>query len=99
MTEPIDEYLLQRLTDYKGTRLQSLAKDGVQFGDEDDRKAKEEELTEEFKELTAWLVKALSVYIDKAVVSTRLTKSPAAVLANAYGPTGNMERILAAQAM
>jgi len=36
--------------------------------------------------------------IEKAVISERLTKSPCVLVANAYGWSGNMERIMKAQA-
>jgi len=36
--------------------------------------------------------------IEKAIVSQRLTKSPAALVASSYGWSGNMERIMKSQA-
>lgn len=36
--------------------------------------------------------------IEKAVLSQRLTKSPCALVASQYGWSGNMERIMKAQA-
>lgn len=38
-----------------------------------------------------------TVQIEKATVSERLTTSPCALVANTYGWSGNMERIMRAQ--
>ncbi|KAJ3194616.1 hypothetical protein HK101_002315 [Irineochytrium annulatum] len=97
--EPLDEYLVQQVTDYEGKKLQSLGKSGVLFGDEDKRKEEEEELGEKFKDFNDWLKEQLEDSVEKVVVSTRLTKSPTAIVANEYGISGNMERIMAAQAL
>ena len=43
MTDPLDEYLLQSLPDFDGTQLQSLAKEGVAFGDEKKNLLKKQE--------------------------------------------------------
>lgn len=42
--------------------------------------------------------KAFSLQIEKAVLSQRLTQSPCALVASQYGWSGNMERIMKAQA-
>lgn len=43
-------------------------------------------------------VNAATFQIEKAVLSQRLTKSPCALVASQYGWSGNMERIMKAQA-
>ena len=61
-------------------------------------KEKNEALTKDFEPLTKWLVDSvLKEYLEKALVSTRLTTSPCAVVAGTYGWSGNMERIMSSQ--
>merc|ERR1712046_132585 len=35
MIDPVDEYLIQQLTEYEGTPMQNLVKDGLSLGDQD----------------------------------------------------------------
>ncbi|KAI8831572.1 HSP90-domain-containing protein [Chytridium lagenaria] len=92
MSDPLDEYLTQQVTEYGGFKLQSLVKNGV-------NKSEEEKFEKEYEDLTKWLLTSLDDVVDKVVISSRLTKSPTALLANEYGVSGNMERIMAAQAL
>ncbi|BGP12223.1 hypothetical protein JCM10213_007481 [Rhodosporidiobolus nylandii] len=97
-SDPIDEMLANAIPTYSGLRFQDVAKDGVKFGDEaEDEKADEEELKTTFAPLIAYLKKELALFVDKVILSTRLTTSPCLVSASTYGYSGNMERLLAAQ--
>ncbi|GAA5981159.1 hypothetical protein JCM11641_003130 [Rhodosporidiobolus odoratus] len=97
-SDPIDEMLVNAVPTYGGLRFQDVAKDGVKFGDEDEtEKAEEDELRSTFSPLVAHLKKQLAQYVDKVTLSTRLTTSPCLVSAGAYGYSGNMQRLLAAQ--
>merc|ERR1719198_925902 len=51
-----------------------------------------------YEPLVKWAEENLKDYIDKVVVSNRLDTSPCALVANQYGWSGNMERIMKAQA-
>jgi len=57
-----------------------------------------EEQTKEFEPLTKFLGAVLANDIDKAIISDRLSESPCALVANQYGWSGNMQRIMSAQA-
>uniref|UniRef100_A0A9J8CNG6 Endoplasmin n=1 Tax=Cyprinus carpio carpio TaxID=630221 RepID=A0A9J8CNG6_CYPCA len=99
LTEPVDEYCIQALPEFDGKRFQNVAKEGVKFDESDKAKEKRETLEKDFEPLTTWMKeKALKDNIEKAVLSQRLTKSPCALVASQYGWSGNMERIMKAQA-
>ncbi|XP_067247792.1 endoplasmin [Chanodichthys erythropterus] len=99
LTEPVDEYCIQALPEFDGKRFQNVAKEGVKFDENDKAKEKREALEKEFEPLTTWMKdKALKDNIEKAILSQRLTNSPCALVASQYGWSGNMERIMKAQA-
>ncbi|XP_060759323.1 endoplasmin [Neoarius graeffei] len=99
LTEPVDEYCIQALPEFDGKRFQNVAKEGVKFDESDKAKEKREALEKEYEPLTTWMKdKALKDKIEKAVLSQRLTSSPCALVASQYGWSGNMERIMKAQA-
>ncbi|XP_020790709.2 endoplasmin [Boleophthalmus pectinirostris] len=99
LTEPVDEYCIQALPEFDGKRFQNVAKEGVKFDESEKTKEKREAMEKEYEPLTTWLKdKALKDKIEKAVLSQRLTDSPCALVASQYGWSGNMERIMKAQA-
>eukprot|EP00731_Ephydatia_muelleri_P000263 Em0001g263a len=98
--DPVDEYTIQTLPEFEGKKFQNVAKEGLEFADEaESAKEKLKELQETYQPLTDWLKdQALSDVVEKAVVSNRLVDSPCALVASQYGWSGNMERIMRAQA-
>merc|ERR1712002_667533 len=95
LIEPVDEYCIQSLPEFDGKKFQNVAKEGVKI----DEKDKTEELEKEYEPLLKWMKeKPLKDIVEKATVSQRLTDSPCALVANSYGWSGNMERIMNSQA-
>jgi len=99
--EPMDEMVAGAVGSYDNMRFQDVAKKGLLFGDEDKveeaRKVEEEEFKTRFGPLMTYLKKELEEGVSEVVISTRLTTSPCAVVADSYAWTGNMERLMAAQ--
>lgn len=99
LTEPVDEYCVQALPEYEGKKFQNVAKEGVKIDDSEKAKERKEATEKEYEPLMKWLKEdALKDKIEKATVSERLTTSPCALVASSYGWSGNMERIMKAQA-
>uniref|UniRef100_A0A2K5JQR5 Histidine kinase/HSP90-like ATPase domain-containing protein n=1 Tax=Colobus angolensis palliatus TaxID=336983 RepID=A0A2K5JQR5_COLAP len=99
LTEPVDEYCIQALPEFDGKKFQNVAKEGVKFDESEKTKESHEAVEKEFEPLLNWMKdKALKDKIEKAVVSQCLTESPCALVASQYGWSGNMERIMKAQA-
>ncbi|OUM70501.1 hypothetical protein PIROE2DRAFT_68405 [Piromyces sp. E2] len=98
--EPIDEYVFSSMPEFEGKKFQDIAKVGLKFGDEDEETEEYfKSMNEKFKPLGDYLKETLKDYIESVVVSNRLTKSPCAIVANEYGWSGNMERLMNAQAI
>ncbi|XP_077121760.1 endoplasmin [Ranitomeya variabilis] len=99
LIEPVDEYCIQALPEFDGKRFQNVAKEGLKFDESEKAKETREALEKEYEPLLTWMKeKSLKDQIEKAVLSQRLTQSPCALVASQYGWSGNMERIMKAQA-
>merc|ERR1712070_1026376 len=100
-TDPIDEYVMQNLTEFDDKKFANASKEELKFGDKDDEeKAKEKAIKEEFKDLTKWWKTAIgSDEVEAVKVSNRLSTSPCIVVTSKYGWSANMERIMKAQAL
>jgi len=100
-TEPIDEYLMQSLTEFEDVKFQNVQKDDLKLGDEDeDEKKSVKALKTKFKPLTSWWKALLpAADIESVKLSNRLATTPCVVVSSKYGWSANMERIMKAQAM
>jgi heat shock protein beta len=99
LIEPVDEYCMQSLPEFEGKKFQNVAKEGLKLDQTEKAKERKEALQKDYEDLTTWLKDdALKDKIEKAVVSERLSSSPCALVASTYGWSGNMERIMKAQA-
>jgi HSP90 family molecular chaperone len=98
MDDPLDEYVVQQMPTYESAKVVSLAKEGVKFGDESELDEKREKLyKEDYKALGDWMKKTVAG-LEKVVVSSRLTDSPAVLVTGQFGYSSNMQRIMRAQA-
>jgi len=95
MVDPLDEYLVQQITDYEGNPLQAAHKADLNV-DEDDKETLKQ-LKEEYKPLTDWLQKVYDKKVEKVQVGLRTIDSPAVLVTGQYGWSANMERIMKAQ--
>lgn len=91
LTDAVDEYTLSNLPDFEGKRFQNLAKEGLSL---DKEEAFKKTLESKYAKLISWFQDtALKGKVHKVVLSERLSDSPAALVATAFGWTGNMERL------
>jgi len=94
MTDPLDEYLVQQMSEFEGKKLMSLSKEGLKLGED---KKKLERLENEYKTFTSWLKGVYGDKVEKVAISNRIAKSPAVLVTGQYGWSANMERIMKAQ--
>ena len=99
MVDPIDEYAVQQLKEYDGKKLVSVTKEGLEIEDDDEEKARKEELKSKFEPLTRTMKDILADKVEKVVVSDRIVDSPCVLVTGEYGWSANMERIMKAQAL
>ena len=99
MTDPIDEYCVQQLQEYKGKKLVSVSKEGLTFEETDDDQRAWKELADEFAPLCKLVQEILGDRTEKVVLSTRITESPCVLVTGEFGWSANMERIMRAQAL
>merc|ERR1719158_696965 len=84
-TDPIDEYAMPQLTEFKGFQFMGANKENLKFDDDEAEEKKLKKLQETHKKLTDWLKETLGTKIEKAVVSNRLLETPAIIVSSQYG--------------
>ncbi|EFN51632.1 hypothetical protein CHLNCDRAFT_140066 [Chlorella variabilis] len=99
LTEPVDEVAAQTLEEYEGHKLTDVSREDLQLDESEEDKKALEGASEELKGLTAYMKKVLGDKVEKVAVTSRLTDSPAVVVASKFGWSANMERIMRSQAM
>jgi len=96
MTDRVDEWALNYLTEFDGTPLQSVAKGAVDLGklqDEAEKKAAEE-AAETFKPVLDKLKEALKDKAEDVRVTSRLVDSPACLVVTEGGMSTQLARML-----
>jgi len=96
MTDRVDEWALNYLTEFDGTPMQSVAKGAVDLGklqDEEEKKAAQE-AAETFKPTLAKLKEALKNEVEDVRVTTRLVDSPACIVVQDGGISSQLARML-----
>lgn len=97
LTDPVDELLVQYVTEYDGKRLQSVGKGVANLGSAEDKERVEKELKEkeeESAELLQFLQKTLDEYVKQVRISARLTVSPACLVGAEHDYSPQLEKLL-----
>ena len=98
LSDRVDEWVVSHLTEFEGKEMVSVAKGGLDLGSLEDEAEKQEQEKEagEFKELTDKIAASLGERVKEVRVTHRLTDSPACLVADEHGMSGNLARILKA---
>ncbi len=97
LTDPVDEFLVDRLPEYDGKKLQSAAKGDLDLDDEDEQADAESERKSQeelYRDLFGMLGKHLEENVKRVQLSTRLTISPSCLTSDEHDMSPQMERIL-----
>ena len=96
LSDRIDEWLVSNLDEFDGKHLQSVAKGDLDLGalDDEEDKAVQEEVNKDFDTVLKQIKEVLADKVSEVRLSHRLTASPACLVADVYGMSLNMERIM-----
>jgi molecular chaperone HtpG len=95
--DPIDEFVAQSVPEFEGKRLVSVSRAGVEPGSEEERRSAEETRKSretELRPFLSFLEQTLAGTIREARVSSRLTTSPACLVAGEHDLSPGLERML-----
>ncbi|MHC4870262.1 MAG: molecular chaperone HtpG [Planctomycetota bacterium] len=92
MTDPIDEWALQSVPEYKEKRFKSIDKGEAPQTEEE--KAKSEEQKGELKDMLSCIKEKLGDEVKEVRISTRLKESAAVLVSDDSDLSANMERIM-----
>merc|ERR1719231_1299576 len=98
MTDSVDEYTVQHLTEFEGKRLINASREGLKLEEGDKEKKVEEKYKEMFKPLLDFAKDTLGKKVEKVSISKHLVQSPVVVLSADYGWTAQMEKVMKSQA-
>merc|ERR1719247_1996306 len=98
MTDSVDEYTVQHLTEFEGKRLINASREGLKLEEGDKDKKREEQYKEMFKPLLDFTKEYLGKKVEKVAISKHLVQSPVVVLSADYGWTAQMEKVMKSQA-
>jgi len=98
LSDIVDNWLVSNLFEFNGKPLQSIARGEVDLSKLEDQQEKEEQekIAGEFKDLTTRLKDALKTKVKEVRVTSRLTTSPACLVADEHDLDANLKRLLKA---
>jgi molecular chaperone HtpG len=94
MDEPIDEWVVQSLTEYKGKKLKAVNKGEVDIDEKEEKKARKA-AEKQYKDLVEFLKKQIPDVQDVRL-STRLTDSACCLVAHEHAMGAHMEKMFKA---
>lgn len=99
LVDTLDEYTIQHLPEFESKPFTSISKEGVRFGDEDEKlvAARDKLYAAKFQTLTDGLKALYGPKIAKVTMSQRVVDSPAVMVTSQWGYSANMQRIMKAQ--
>jgi len=93
LTDPVDELVVQGVTEFEGKKLRSAGKGAVEL-EEGEKKEEGEERKKEFEPFLGAVQKRLETWVKDVRLSGRLTKSPAVLVVAEHDYSPQLERLL-----
>ncbi len=94
LSEPVDEWLANSITEFEGKALKSVSKGGIELDEEEKEEQQKQE--KEFSDILTSVKESLNELVKDVRLTNRLTDSPACLVADENDPGANLERIMKA---
>ena len=97
LVDPVDELVVQFLTEFEGRRLKSVGKGIVKLGNEEESEQAQQELKQKEEEVSGLLQliqQALDEHVKQVRLTNRLTASPVCLVGTELDYSPQMERLL-----
>lgn len=107
LTDPLDEYMMQRFHEFDGKKFVCCTKEGFKIDEDEDPEsdaakeaaAKRADQEKAFEPLCKKIKDTLGNRVVKVMLSDRIDKAPCVLVTEQYSWSANMERIMKAQAL
>ncbi len=96
MSDGVDEWVVNHLTEFEGKALQSVTKGALDLGELGQEKQADDDAEKDSEELVKRVKDALGERVKEVRVTSRLTESPACLVADEHALGGHLERLLKA---
>ena len=93
LTDPVDEFVLQRLTEFEGKKIRAIDKGEVDLADDEAKEARAE-AEKDLQPLLDAVRKQLADHVETVRFSTRLTDSPACLVSGENDPSPHLQRLM-----
>ncbi|WP_415062465.1 molecular chaperone HtpG [Bdellovibrio sp.] len=97
LVDPVDEWVVSSLTEFKGKKLQSITREGLDLDTEEEKQKKAEEkkqAEDTLKPVLDSMKKALADDVKDVVLSDRLTQTPACLVSSSQDPSAHMQKLM-----
>ncbi|RKY19603.1 MAG: molecular chaperone HtpG [Planctomycetota bacterium] len=96
LTDPVDEWVMSRFTEFEGKRFKALDKGDVEVQESDDAKTQREDQQKQLGGLFQAIEGVLDEHVSEVRLSGRLSESPAVLVGAEGGMSQQMEEVLRA---
>lgn len=96
LTDPVDEVWVERVGQFDGKTLQSIAKGQVDLDTDEEKESsapEREQRRKDFAALLSWMGEQLKEQVKEVRLSSRLTTSPACIVGEAHDLTPTLEKM------
>nr|BFD66693.1 molecular chaperone HtpG [Bdellovibrio sp. HAGR004] len=97
LVDPVDEWVVDAMSEFKGKKLQSIMREGLDLDTAEEKQKKEEEKKQAevtLKPVLESMKKTLENNVKDVVLSERLTNTPACLVASSSDPSAHMQKLM-----